>query len=129
VTVVELRQVERLDPIFARADLALAAREVEVTGDEVKGVVHNIGAAEAPEVVVAVTDAAGRVLARESLGALAAPLNLAPKRRQFTLRLPAPPGAGWKLVVDPERRIAEIYEGNNEVPLGPPGHTMGATPW
>lgn len=119
VTVVELRQVARLDPIFARADLALAAREVEVAGAEVKGVVHNVGAADAPEAVVAVTDAGGRVLARESLGPLAAPLDLAPKRRPFTLRLPGPPGPGWKLAVDPERRVPEIYEGNNEVPLGP----------
>ena len=33
------------------------------------------------------------------------------------ITLPRKPEKGWKLVVDPDRRVAEIYEGNNAVAL------------
>ena len=33
VTVIDIEQVEKLEPIFTRADLAVAARETEVEGD------------------------------------------------------------------------------------------------
>jgi hypothetical protein len=117
VTVVELEQVERLDPLLARADLAIAAREVTVNGTTLTGTVHNIGAAGVPDAVAAVIDGTGRTIARQSLGRLPAPLDLNPQRRPFTLRLPGRPEKGWKLVLDPDRSVPEIYEGNNEVAL------------
>ena len=52
---------------------------------------------------------------RKSLGPLAAPVDLVPKRVRFTLPLPEPPAAGWRLVLDPDNKVPEIYEGNNEV--------------
>ena len=117
VTAVQIEQVERLPPIFGRADLAIAAREVAVDGNTVTGTVHNIGSADAPDVVVAVLDASGNPVARTSVGALAAPLDLMQRRAAFALTLPGKPGPGWRLMLDPERRIPEIYEGNNEVAL------------
>ncbi len=88
-----------------------------MNGTTLTGTVHNIGAADVRDVVVAVINAAGREVARQSLGPLSAPLKLEPKRRPFTLRLPDRPGQGWKLVLDLERSVPEIYEGNNEVAL------------
>jgi len=117
ITVVELRQLEKSAPIFQRADLALAAREIEIRDGHVHGVVHNIGAADVGEVVVAVVDASGEILVRQSLGDLPAPLDLVPKRKSFAIRLPVPPRETWRLVVDPDQKVAEIYEGNNEAPL------------
>jgi len=117
VTIVQIDQVERLESIFARPDLAIAAREVKIEGNALTGTVHNIGSANAAEVTVAVLDASGQVIASKSLGKLAAPVDLLPKRTSFSLRLPARAGRGWRLVVDPDRRIPEIYEGNNEVAL------------
>jgi len=113
VTVIELRQREKLDPIIDRADLALAAREVRVAENRVTGVVHSIGARAVPDVAVALLDDTGKVLARESLGPLDAPLDLMPKRKSFSLPLSGI-STGWRVVVDPENRVSEICEGNNE---------------
>jgi hypothetical protein len=117
VTVVEIEQVQRLSPIFARADLAIAACEVEIKANRLTGMLHSIGSVDVPNVIVAVVDATGNILARKSLGKLSAPLDLIPKRIQFALKLPEKPKTGWKLVLDPEHQIPEIYEGNNEVAL------------
>ena len=117
VTIVRIDQVKRLDQIFSRADLAIAAREVEIEGNTLTGTVHNIGSANAAEVTVAVVDARGQIIARKSLGKLAAPVDLFPKRMPFTLLLPGKARRGWRLVLDPDHRVPEIYEGNNEVAL------------
>jgi hypothetical protein len=72
VTVLELRQTERLDDELARADLALSPLQIEVHGNTVTGMAHNIGAADAPcEVALVRPD--GKVVARQSLGILRAP--------------------------------------------------------
>ncbi len=115
VTVIEIKQTNTLEPIFGRTDLAIAAREVSITGNKISGVVHNIGSADVPDVVVAVVDAAGRKLAAKSLGRLAAPTDLVPRKIPFTLELPDKPAGGCRLVLDPDQQIAEIYEGNNSV--------------
>ena len=100
VMVLDLEQMERLDPIEERADLALSAGEVRVEKGVVTGVVHNIGGKDAPAFVVALLDAAGKVRARQDLGPLAAPLDLLPKRLPFRLALPAGARpAGWRVVV------------------------------
>jgi hypothetical protein len=117
VTVVTLEQQRELDPILARADLAIVQREVELRGGVLSGTVHNLGSADINDVVVAVIAEDGRVVSRTSLGRLAAPLDLVPKRLPFTLALPEPPTAGWRLLVDPDNKVPEIYEGNNEVKL------------
>ena len=116
-TIVELVQTEKLDPIFGLADLALAAREVQVDGLKLTGIVHNIGSADVEGAVVAVVDADGKEVVRGSLGPLPAPLDLVPRRRPFTLQLPRSVGKGWRLVLDPDNTVREIYEGNNQVAL------------
>jgi hypothetical protein len=117
ITVIEIEQVEALDPIFSRGDLAISAREVVVKGEVVSGTVHNIGSADVLDGVVAVLDAMGNVVARTSVGRIPAPLDLVPVRAPFTLRLPNKPSQGWKLTLDPDGQVSEIYEGNNEVLL------------
>jgi hypothetical protein len=117
VTVVTLEQQRELDPIVARADLAITRREVSLRDGVVSGTVHNLGSAAVDDVVIAVAAEDGRIIVRKSLGALAAPVDLVPKRIQFTLPLPEPPARGWRLVVDPDNKVPEIYEGNNEAPL------------
>lgn len=118
VTVIEIEQASRLERIFDRADLAIAAREVQLGTNTLAGVVHNIGSADVSDVVVAVVDATGQEVVRKSLGGLGAPLDLVPRRIPFTLQLPAQLRAGCKLVLDPGQQISEIYEGNNIVEIG-----------
>lgn len=128
VTLIEVEQVEKLDSIFTRADLALAGRELRIEGANVHGIAHNIGSAGAADVVVAVLDADGSEVARKSLGALDAPLDLVPRTTAFTVELSAPPADGWKIVLDPDNALPEIYEGNNTVEIGsifPPDYSNG----
>ncbi|MBN1673250.1 MAG: hypothetical protein JXR37_19550 [Kiritimatiellae bacterium] len=117
VTVVEFRQEKKLDPVYTRPDLAIAAREVTIDGNTLKGTVHNIGSADVADAVVGIVDARNNMLTSQSLGSLAAPSDLMPKRKEFRIALPAAPGNGWRLVLDPANRVPEIYEGNNEVAL------------
>jgi len=90
---------------------------VEVKGDTLRGTAHNVGSADVADVQVAVVNALGQAMVRKSLGKLAAPLDLRPRRKPFTLKLPAGSRRGWRLVLDPTGRVPEIYEGNNTVEL------------
>ena len=118
VTVIEIEQIEKLDPIFTRADLAIAAREVKLTETELTGTVHNIGADDSGDFVIAVTDASGAVQAEIPVDSIEAPLDLFPRSLDFKLTLSQKAGPGWKLVIDHEDRVSEIYEGNNTVEFG-----------
>ncbi|MHB9029443.1 MAG: hypothetical protein ACYC9O_11805, partial [Candidatus Latescibacterota bacterium] len=115
VTIIEITQKKKLDPVELRADLALAAREITVSGNRISGTVHNIGSKDVSDVVIALTDAGGKVIERKSLGSLAAPNDLIAKRKAFEFNLPANIRRGWSVAVDPGGRIPEIYEGNNFV--------------
>ncbi|MBM3474749.1 MAG: hypothetical protein FJX75_15910 [Armatimonadetes bacterium] len=114
VMVLELTQTEKLDDIRERPDLAITEREIEVKDGVVSGVIHNIGGGDAPAFEVALADAAGKVVARQTLGPLAAPVDLEPKRVAFRFEGVPDNTGGWRVVLDPEGRIAEVYEGNNE---------------
>ncbi|MBM4031509.1 MAG: hypothetical protein FJ291_06940 [Planctomycetes bacterium] len=118
VTVLELTQVKRLEPEWERPDLALSPREVRVEGQTVHAIAHNLGSRPVESFDAALLDAEGKVRARKALGPLDAPLDLVPRRLPFALDgLPA--GAkGWRIVLDPDNRLPELFEGNNtaEVP-------------
>ena len=62
VTVVTLDQQRELDPIFARADLAITRREVELRDGVLSGTVHNLGSADVDDVVIAVIAEDGRTI-------------------------------------------------------------------
>ncbi|MBM4085779.1 MAG: hypothetical protein FJ272_13405 [Planctomycetes bacterium] len=113
VMVLELKPVEKLPSLLDRADLAIAAREIQVKDGAVSGVVHNIGAKDAPAFTLALLDATGKVRATQKLGPLAAPLDLEPKRIPFRFAPIGPDLRGWKLVVDPDGEVPEIFEENN----------------
>lgn len=117
VTVLELEQVEKLDDIRQRPDLAIAAREISTADGVVSGVVHNIGAKPVRSYVVALVDAAGELRARETLGPLAAPTDLEPKRQPFRFEGVPSDARGWAVQVDPDDTVAEIFEGNNRCGL------------
>ena len=120
VTVIELTQQRRAGDERLRADLALSPREVRVKDGRVHAVAHNIGSRRAATFDAVLVDPAGKVRARTSLGPLAAPLDLVPRRLAFTIG-PLPPGAkGWSLVLDPDNRLPEIYEPNNRAPVPGP---------
>jgi hypothetical protein len=115
VTVLEIGLVEKLDSIFERADLAVAARECSLDGLTVSGILHNIGSKDAGSVSIAVLDGNGEIVLKKAIGSIEAPLDLVPRRKEFSLVLPRKAGKNWLLTVDPENTIPEIYDGNNSV--------------
>lgn len=117
VVVLELQQVEKLDDITARADLAVAEREMQVEDGAIIGLVHNIGSSEAPAFTVALVDGRGNTRGEQRLAALAAPLDLEPKRTPFRLEGAGPDVSGWRIIVDPDDQVPEIFEGNNACEL------------
>jgi hypothetical protein len=108
VTVVALEQQRELDSSFARADLAIASREVELRNGVLSGTVHNLGSADVDDAVIAVVTKDGASL-HVSLALLSPRIFL---KRSFTCRFRSRCG-GLRLPVDPDSS-AEIYEGNNE---------------
>ena len=82
-----------------------------------RGVVHNIGVKDVDDVVVALRNNKGEIVARKSLGKLAAPLDLAPKTIPFEFDALPADVSGWLLVVDPENKVPDNYMGNNHVDL------------
>ncbi|MFC1509272.1 CARDB domain-containing protein [Candidatus Omnitrophota bacterium] len=115
VTIITIEQIEKLDPIYGRADLAINAREIELVGDTVSGTLHNIGSSNAEGIVVALIDGEGNVIAQKTIDAIDAPLDLVPRRKNFSIPLQGKPQSAVKLVVDPDNNVPEIYEGNNTV--------------
>ncbi len=115
VTILEIGLGEKLDSIFERADLAVAARECLLDGLTVSGILHNIGSKDAGSVTIAVLDGSGEILLKKAMGGIEAPLDLVPRRKEFSLTLPRKAGNNWRLTVDPDDTIPEIYEGNNSI--------------
>ena len=127
VWVLEITQTKALEPIYDRADLALSPLEtVVIVGDEIthehpKGVakisgrVHNIGVKDVDDVVVALIDDRGQIIAKKSLGKLAAPMDLVPKSVPYSFDGIPADAKGWTVFVDPENKIPEIFKGNNRV--------------
>ncbi len=117
VVVVEAKQIASLPPLFPRPDLAISAQEIGQEGNLLIVPVHNIGSSDAPETTILLRDRTGRGIIKAKVPALKAPLDLQPK--VHIVRLPVPPTAlkPLQILVDPENRITEIYEGNNFVTL------------
>ncbi len=116
-TVIELRQTRRLEPIYGRPDLALSPLDTRVEGTTVNGVLHNIGSAAVERCELVLQNAAGEIVKRQTLGPVAAPGDLTPVRVQFTFGGLPRDASGWRVAVDPDDAIAEIYEGNNAISL------------
>jgi hypothetical protein len=117
VTVIEARQLNKLEPLAGRADLAISDQDVEILSPrEVRVTVHNIGAAAAENISVCMLDKAGKVVDRQTIARLAAPADLKPQTATVTLKL-VPEG---QVLVSPNVFGSEIYEGNNRVAVKPP---------
>jgi len=110
---VEVKQRAKLAPQWPRPDLAVVTTDMQYDRD--KGglaiVVHNVGSAPARDFTVTIA-VDGKVVATHKVPLLEAPNDLVPRTKAFTqngLR-----GAGRVTVaVDPDNRIAEIWEENN----------------
>ena len=119
--VIEIRQLEKLEPLTARADLAISDRDIDrAARDTVQATVHNIGAAPAQNIAVRLLDEAGSIRAQATITKLDAPADLKPKLATVQLSANAEIGKTWRVVIDPANTIPEICEGNNSIAVADP---------
>ena len=112
VTIIELEQLAAREAEFGLPDLAVSPLDTKVEGKSVTVRVHNIGGGDAPATMVALLDSEGEEVERKAVGALAAPVDLEPKVAEVRFE---DVEEGWRVVVDPDGEIEELYEGNNGV--------------
>ena len=118
--VLEARQTLRGEALETRADLAIGPRDVRLDSKAgaVRVTVHNVGSTDARSVAVHLLDAAGRRVAEAGIPLLRAPLDLTPKAKTVSLKIPADIARQIYLVsVDPANRVPEITESNNRLPI------------
>ena len=113
-TAIRITQIEKLDNIVERADLALSPIDTRLTpGGKVEVHVHNIGGKPSPATAVRLMRG-DKVIATREIAPVEAPLDLRPRvvKVSFTGTKP-----GDRVVVDPENTVPEIAEHNNAVTL------------
>ncbi|MHC4874766.1 MAG: CARDB domain-containing protein [Planctomycetota bacterium] len=115
VTIIEIKQLEKLDPIWTRTDPAMAQSELKYNSKDKTAeiIIHNIGAEKAENITFALIRR-DKIVESKSIPALEAPIDLIPKTVKLNFSNVEP---GDKIVIDPEDKIAEIYEGNNFVSI------------
>ncbi|MBT4497436.1 MAG: hypothetical protein HOC74_06930 [Gemmatimonadetes bacterium] len=116
VMVIDLTQVERLDDLARRPDLALSSLDMRIEEGRLFGAAHNLGGGSA-NCYLALVDGDGQVRERVRLGKLKPPFDLRPQRVKFEIDLPDGYGPEWSLAVDVDEEVEELYEGNNRVAL------------
>ncbi len=114
VTIIDVQQIARLEPIFDRPDLAIARAEIGFNSNSITGIVHNIGSATVTNIIITLYEVDHTAITNVTLGSLTAPTDLQPRRRAFSIPFEGNIRPFW-IKVDSDARIPEIYEGNNEV--------------
>lgn len=121
--VVDLRLRRRIERPSELPDLAIGAGDIKVSGADITVTVHNIGNAPSAEFAVALQRWESDEW-REVTRTDAKPMDeieaFMPVRQLVTLTGPEDLStADWRVVLDPDDRIDELYELNNAVTLGP----------
>ena len=118
VVVVTAEQLEPLDDIRLRPDLAMGPADLRVADGTLEITVHNIGGANAPPSRVHLL-AGDEVLAERPVPALPAPIDLVPKTATVRFKLPGARPNLRVAVIVPEA-VREITTLNNEMPIPSP---------
>ncbi len=110
---VALELVEAVERPSSLPDLAVhPRRDIRSEGERLFVKIHNIGAAPAGNFTAEVLDESGRVIARQVISGLPAPLDFFPKTVEVIFDMS---GQKWhKVIIDGENAIAEIFKENNE---------------
>lgn len=119
---IDLRLTEPIDVPEAAPDAAIAGRDVvRQDGGRIEVTVHSVGSEPVRELVVALEAADGdgrwKAVARQQIGNLPAP-ELDPVTRTVTFE-EVPPAKAYRVVLDPDGQLDELYEDNNVATLAP----------
>lgn len=117
-TILTLRLKTPGTPYWQRPDLGLDRTDITLDASALTARIHSLGSVPAPTVPLILRDAAGRIVARAPIPALAAPTDLFPKTVDVTLPLPAGfVSAGATVEIDPDESVEEITRLNNTTSL------------
>jgi len=112
--ILEVKQLRRHPDPGDLPDLATSDYYVRKDGDSISVTVHNIGCAPAGRFDVTVLDGGGRVLKTVEAPPLESPADFVPRFREITIS-GLPERDRYRIVLDRENNIREIFEENNEV--------------
>ncbi len=101
---------------WERADLGIGRDDIQINDDEVIVRVHSLGAIAAPETILELRDANGKLVSHARVPSLEAPLDLVP--RWTDIKLPVPEGtevSRGSVQVDPNNEILQIMRRNTMV--------------
>jgi hypothetical protein len=109
---VALDLVEAAERPATLPDLAVhPQKDIRSEGEKLIVKIHNIGDAPSGNFTAEVLDESGRMIDRQVIAGLPAPLDFVPKTVEVVFDLS---GRKWhKVVIDGENAIAELFEGNN----------------
>ncbi|MDP6361025.1 MAG: CARDB domain-containing protein [Planctomycetota bacterium] len=117
ITVLQIDQLDQLDDVRLRADLALSARDTRLDLDGTLTTrIHNIGSKSAQSIEVVLLRK-NKVVSTRTLSKIEAPLDLYPKFTSLQFRDARP---GDTVAIDPKNEIPEIAEHNNLVKVRKP---------
>ncbi len=117
----EIEQLERLDDIRDRADLAVSPLDTRLAGETLIASIHNIGNQPAANVRV-VLKRDGKVVGEQAIARIDAPRDAKPRVVQLRF---AAVKSGDVLQVDPNNDVPEIAEHNNSLVCVKPDSESG----
>jgi hypothetical protein len=106
-------------PYHQRFDLGVEPRDLSLENGTLKVTVHSLGSVPSKPAELLVTNDAEQRLASVTVPVLEAPLDLHPRIRTLSIRLPeAADTRGLRVEIDPAHKLEEISHANNSATLG-----------
>ncbi len=105
-------RVKSLPEAEALPDLAVSS--IDRSGAGLSVVVSNFGSADAPDVTIRLMGDGGAVLSEKTVGGIPSAKTYVPGEARINFPVTSGSSVRYRVIVDPENSIEEIYEGNNE---------------
>ena len=94
-----------------------AVYSAERKGDQLNVVVMNFGAAPVSGVLVRLIDRGGKTVAEHTIDRFESAGDFVPGELSFSFPMQSGSSGDYRVIVDPDDAIEEIYEGNNSIPV------------
>jgi hypothetical protein len=118
VTIIEISQLQKGTPLWGLPDLAISREDLQYDAatDQGKLIIHNIGGKKSSSFTLVVENEKKAVLLRKEIDGLEAPVDLKPKTVSTELSGLRTRGARTLVLrIDPENKVEEITEENNQL--------------
>jgi len=117
-TILNFKLKKHATPYWNRCDLGIDREDIQVNGREIRVKIHSLGSIPTPQTSLVFKNTEGRIVSREIIYPIAAPLDLLPKTTEVWMTLPDGTKAeGGTIEIDPENKLEEITRLNNKIKL------------